>query len=261
MKHILEKGEISHLKGGESRETFLLQYRGKKFVLRRYETKKEADYISRIYKNLKEYKILPQIYYQNGKDLLIEYIDGRNCRKSDTSKVAEQIGRICALINTLRIKGIKSREREFESCIDILRKHRIIDKNASECLKKRYLSYRKELKPERVIDFDDVYPKNFRLRRGRAYLVDLEDFEVKIKGSCIGKAFLRWFKKPLQRKRFLDGYSSVSSSDFLTEEYMQFLYLNFTLYIVSYKLKYNKPINPKDLRRLHELSKGKKITN
>lgn len=259
MKHIIKNGKRSHLRGGESGETFLVEYRKKKFVLRNYETKDEADYIMNIYKKLRRYGFLPEIYVQDGKSLLIEYVEGRDCTKRDTSKVALQVGRICGLINHLKMKGIRLKERSMSSIFKTLREYRIIDEKSYHILQSRYTLLRKKIHPTLAIDFDDVYPKNFRLRNGRVFLVDLEDFDMKVKGSCIGKAFLRWFKKPAQREKFLKGYGSIASIDFLTEDYLQFLYLNFTLYIVAYKLKYNKEINPNDLRRLRILSWGKEI--
>lgn len=229
-------------------------------MLRKYETKKEADYIVTIYKRLKQHGFLPKIYFQEGKNLLIEHIEGRDCTKRDTSKVVAQIGRICELINALKMKGVRLKERNIDVIFKTLKAHSIIKEKSCQVLQSRYTLLKKKAKPSLAIDFDDIYPKNFRLRNGKVFLVDLEDFDMKVKGSCIGKAFLRWFKTPQQRKKFLEGYASAASLDFLTKDYLQFLYLNFTLYIVAYKLKHHQEINPNDLRRLRILSQARKST-
>src|SRR3989338_7736052 len=104
MKHVLKKGEISNLEGGDSEETFLVTYLGKKFVLRKYETVKEANYYASIHKKLEKYDILPKLHYKEKNKLLFEYIEGRDCKKRDALKFAYQVGRICGAINSLKIK-------------------------------------------------------------------------------------------------------------------------------------------------------------
>ncbi len=259
MEHILKEGKISKLKGGDSGETFLVEYRKKKFVLRNYETKGEAEYYLLICKKLKQYGFLPEICYQEGNKILFEYIKGRDCRKSDAFKVAEQVGKICARINRLSIQKNRCKEKSVTSRLQLLRDKGLIDEKQATFLEKRYFQLKKRARPSIAVEFTDVYPENFRLRDGKVYLVDLEGFEKMIKGRGIGKAFLRWFRTPLQRKRFRKGYSSIASTGFLTEEYLQFLYLDFTIFIVSYKLKRRKEINPKDLQRLHDLTEGKTV--
>lgn len=268
MKHILKRSKISKLSGGDSEETFLVEYGRDKFVLRVYETIKEADYNSLIHSKLKKYGFLPKLFYQEKNKLLFEYIEGRDCKKSDALKVAEQVGKICARINQLKIKGSKYAEKNIVSCLQLLKDYRFINEKQKEFLEKKYFELKKKSKPKISMDFDDIYPENFRLRDGKVYLVDFEGFEPKIKGRGIGKGFLRWFRTPAQRKRFKKGYSSVTSSRFLTEDYLQFLYLCFTIFIIVYKIKSTmrhpdirkkKEINPSDLQRLKKFIEGKRI--
>ncbi|MDP3882283.1 MAG: hypothetical protein Q8Q31_05390 [Nanoarchaeota archaeon] len=252
MKHIIHKGNISKLRGGDSEETFLVRYCGKKFVLRIYEDRKTADYYVKVHKKLSKHGFLPALYYQEKNKILVEYIEGRNCKKSDALKVAAQIGKICALINQLRIKENRQKEKEISHLLHRIESNGLITDKESDYLENKYNLLKIKVKPKLAIDFDDVYPENFRLRRGKVYLVDLEGFETKIMGSGIGKAFLRWFKTSKQRRKFRRGYASIASARFLTKEYLQFLYLNFTISIIAYKVKRNQKINPRDRDRLFQ---------
>jgi len=259
VKHIINNGKISKLEGGESGETFLVKYSGKKFVLRRYQTKKEADYYVSVYNKLKKYGFLPDLYFHEDKDILMEYISGRDCKKSDALKVAEQVGRICALISKLKIRSIFNKNKPLEPLLDIMKIKGIIGESSSQSLIKEYYGLKKRVKPKLSIDYDDVHPQNFRLRNGRVYLVDLEEFDLNFKGAGIAKSFLRWFKTDFERKNFLRGYAEISSPDFLTQDYLKFLYLRFTIYIVAYKIKKNLDINPNDLDRLFRFINGKEV--
>lgn len=259
MKHILKQGVISKLEGGDSGETFLVKFAGKSFVLRKYETKKEADYNILIHKKLKKYGFFPELYYQEGNNVLFEYIKGRNCKKSDALSVAKQVGKICARINQLKINSVDYEEKNVASRLKILQNKSIVSREQAVLLEKKYVELKRKVKPKIAIDFDDIYPENFRLKKGRIYLVDIEGFELKIKGRGIGKGFLRWFKTPMQRERFKRGYASVASLGFLTKAYLQFLYLDFTIKNIAYKIRRKKEMRADDLDRLLRFINNKRV--
>ncbi len=260
VKEVLSNGKVSKLKGGDSDETFLVRYGRNKFVLRIYKTNKEADYYSLIHKRLSRYKFLPKLCYKEKNRLLFEYIQGRDCKKSDALKVAYQVGRICAAINQLKISDIYGQKiYSFKHAINIINRHRFFSEDDIIRLRKRYLELKSKANLKMAIDFDDVYAENFRIRKGKVYLVDIEGFERKFKGAGVAKSFLRWFKTPKQRAKFKRGYESIASMKFLKDNTLQFLYLNFIIFNIIYRLKRQKEMNRKDVNRLLTILSGKKI--
>ena len=94
-----KEGAVKSLEGGDTKHTFLLTYRDKKYILRKFSSKKDADYYLSICKRLLKHNFLPKLHYQKGKSCLFEYIEGRDCNKLDASRIARQVGRICGVIN------------------------------------------------------------------------------------------------------------------------------------------------------------------
>lgn len=119
------------------------------------------------------------------------------------------------------------------------------------------MSLKKKVHPKIKLDANDVYPENFRLRKRKVYLVDIEAIRPLFKGQGIAKSFVRWFKTPKQREKFKEGYASVNSINFLTGDYLKFLYLNFFIRSIAIKLRLNTKLNPEDLKRLNLLLEGK----
>jgi len=259
MKNILKKGKITKLEGGDSEETFLIKHKGRKFVLRIYETEKEANYYDLIYKKLEKYNIFPKLYYKEKNKLLFEYIEGRDCKKSDALKVAFQVGRICALINGLNIKKRLFKLKPLRHAINIFRKNKSFKEYQLNQIERRYDRLKNNSHQPIALDFDDVYPQNFRLRKGKIYLVDIEDINYKFKGAGIAKSFIRWFRTPKQRLNFRRGYESIVSMKFLSKKYLQFLYFNFLIFNMVYNIKKDKELNKKDFKLLMVILSGDEI--
>jgi len=259
MKYVLKEGKISKLEGGDSGQTYLVNHNKKKFVLREYENEKAADYYVMVHKKLQQYGFFPNLYYKEKNKILFEYIDGRDCKKSDALKVAYQVGKICATINKLKLRSVDKDSKNVNYALELFRKNNFLNEEDIRALEVRYETMRNKLKPKLTVEFDDVYAENFRLRKGKVYLVDIEDIDYKYQGRGIGKAFLRWFKTKKQRQKFKQGYESIASMKFVTEDYLQFLYLNFLTFSLAYKVKNRKNINPKDKIRLIKIINGEKI--
>lgn len=247
------EGTIKSLEGGDTKHAFLLTYENKKYILRKFSSKKDADHYLSICKKLLKHHFLPKYYHQKGKDVLFEYIEGRDCNKKDASKVAGQVGEICGFVNKLNNKIQYNADKRFFSYIEDLKKANMINKEKASKIKSLYISLKKKVKPKIKLDANDVYPENFRLNKGKVYLVDIEAIKPLFQGHGIAKSFIRWFKTPKQRKKFKEGYKSVNSIKFLTEEYLQFLYLNFFMRSIAIKLRLKTTLNPQDIIRLNSL--------
>ncbi len=253
MRDVLKNGKISKLAGGDTGHAFLLEYKGKKYVLRKFEDEKTAGYYFELCKKLQGHGFLPKIYFKEGKNIVFEYIEGRDCSKKDALKVAFQVGKICALTNKATSDKDYNLDERFISYIKDLENNSLIDKSGYSIALKMYHDLKKKINPKMVIDANDVYPENFRLRDGKVYLVDIEAIKPMIKGFGIAKSFVRWFRTPKQRQNFKKGYSSVNSISFLTEDYLTFLYLNFLARSISIKIRLKTKLNLKDIERFRSL--------
>lgn len=253
MKNILQRATRSKLPGAKSEGVFLLVYRGKKFVLRTYEDETTANRYAIICKRLRGF--VPNICFQGKNQLLFEYIKGRDCTKADALRVARRVGELCARIHKLRKRG-SLKQLNLQNSIALFKKHEILTNEELDTAKLLYLQLKRELKPNITMDLADIYPENFRLRKGNLYLVDIECMEPKIKGSGIGKAFMKWFKTANERKQFIRGYSKIASPKFLTSEMLTFLYLNFLIGNMVHKIQRNKPQSTKNPILLRKILKG-----
>ena len=256
MMRILKQAEITRTKLGDSGQTFLVKYKDKKFILRRCNNKKEADFYIQIYKKLNKYKFLPKIIERSKENILFEFIEGRNCRKSEGKKIIYQVGKICACINKIRFRKFDINKKAYYNLKTLLDKN-VINKEKFEKIKGLYNKLKRKIKPKAAIDSNDVYPENFRLRRGKVYFIDIEAIKPRLKGQGIAKAFIRWFKTSKQKEEFKRGYNSVSSIKFLTEDYLRFCYLNFLLQTIGIKLRKGREFNKEDLKRINLLLKDK----
>lgn len=247
MKHILEKGEIKELlsdkgEGGWSKEVHLVNYLGEKYVVRRCRDIKRAKKFEFLLKKFGEYNFLPKFYGRFGNDILLEYINGRDLRKKESTRVIEQVGKICAMINRNRIK--QKANFRFERWMKSGAEKKLgIEK--SEKVKRIYYYLEKRLDVISSFDCGDLNPDNFRLRKGKVYLVDLDSIIKIVKGYGIGKAFTKWFKKNTERIAFKDGYSKISSIDFLTQEYEDYVILYFLIHEIRLFGKFGIKYKPK----------------
>ena len=189
---IISEGKTKLFDKGSSCKPCLIEYENKKYVLRDYGNGEAKHYFS-IWRKLKKYGFLPKIYFIDGQKILLEYIEGRDCKERDTSAVAFQVGRICAIINGLDVEKDGIENKKFSSIIKKMREFGDFSQQSLASLEKLYENLKIKSKPQLAIEFDDIYCENFKLFKGKVYLIDFEDFTLKIKGLGIGKAFTRWF--------------------------------------------------------------------
>jgi hypothetical protein len=263
MKHILDTGEMRELlsddgSGGWSKEKYLVKYKNQKYALRRCKNQSFADYYSKIHRKLKKHGFLPKLLYSEDIDLVFEYIEGRDCVKADADSVAYRVGKICGLTNQIRKDEVYDLDSKFFKAAKYLIDKKVIEKEKYSKLKNRYY----ELRPKKLTfktDIRDINPDNFRLKGDKIYLVDLEAIETNLKGGCFAKAYIRWFKTPEQRQKFKEGYGSVMSTKFLTNQYVQFLLLNYLIINTCSKIRRGKSYSKLRKERINILIRGRSI--
>lgn len=279
MKHILKKGEITLLMpdeetgGGLSGEVHLVTYDNKKYVVRRCIKISIAKEYENISKRFRKYKFLPKFLGRFGKDVLFEYIEGRDLTKIESLKSLEQMGKIAGYINKVKIKGDVSTRfnkqlKELSTGgYKLTPKEQIKLKRAKnkkfkvvlngeqiKKIKRVYNLLKKKLNPTLALDINDVSPNNFRIdKRGKIYLVDIEGIKPRIKGFGFAKFFLKFGKTSQRKKAYLRGYKSVNSSGYLTEEYLDFIFINFYIQKILYNIKIFDKDYKKTLKSLNQI--------
>lgn len=261
MKKILNNGKISPLIpesgfGGLSKEVHLLDSQGEKYILRKCPNIKTADKYQRIYNSLERYEFLPKLLWRDRTKIIFEYIRGRDCQKSDASSVAFDIGKMAARINDLGNprKIDYDMDEKFLTKLAFLQKKKVLEPLTAREIQEKYLALKEKAKPKLCMDINDVTPSNFRIYRGKVYMVDIEAIKLCPRGVGIAKGFLKWFQTPLQRKKFIQGYRSVSDPSFLTEDYKNFVYIYHLVHNIYFSYQRNK-IPTNQINRLERLLK------
>ncbi|MFW6283475.1 MAG: hypothetical protein ACOC1P_05490, partial [Minisyncoccales bacterium] len=178
MKEILNKGKIKRLlpdenKGALSNETFIINYKNKKYVLRKCKDIDKAKEYENYPKYFEKYNILPRFLYRDKNNLVLEFIEGRDCTKQDADSVAEQVGEIAGIINSKKIKTNLDFNKKFISALSELKEKKVISNKEFNLIKKRYNELLKKINPLTGLDAADIVPANFRLNNGKVFLVDL----------------------------------------------------------------------------------------
>ena len=243
-------------KGALSKEVFLIKYKNKKYVLRECKTKEKAIEYEKYLKFFEKADFLPKFIYRDKNKLVLEFISGRDCTKKDAESVAEQIGEIAGRINNKKIKTSLNFNQKFNSTLNEIKNNNIVSDKEIDLIKKRYLTLLKKIRPLVGLDASDIVTANFRLSKGKVYLVDLGMLGENIIGRGLAKGFLKWFKTKKQRENFLKGYNKYFSSEFLTKDYLEFLYLYFLITNIKFKLN-NKRSNKSNKERLTKLLEDK----
>ncbi|MCH7850213.1 MAG: hypothetical protein IH845_01065 [Nanoarchaeota archaeon] len=259
MKETISKGRISPLVpkigGGLSMEAHLVELGNKKYVVRICKSKQQAKFYESISRRLSKYKILPKFIERQNSNVFFEYLPGRDLKNKENLKIFEQIGSICARINNLEYSSKEDINSSFNKQLseltngkyrkytlqeteekrarrpserhDIRRIKALITKEENKKLRTINKKLITKTKIKVSLDAFDVSPANFRLSNGKVYFVDMDAIKPKIKGIGIAKCFFKWAKNDKQKKAFLNGYLSILENNFLTEEYMDLLYLHF----------------------------------
>lgn len=267
MKHLLKEGVLTKYVappgegGGLSGEVHIIKHHTGTYIVRRCSTLEKALFYEYLAKKFEKYGFLPKLLARHNKDVFYEYISGRNVlNKKDALRVAYDIGKIAAYINTVPARGtINARfykqVRELtEGKFIIDNKVRAANKRAGLSSKTRitpiftraeavrvrtaYRALKKKVKPTLALDMNDTQSANFRITpEGKIYFVDIEAIKPRVKGFSIAKGFQQWFKTKETQRRFLKGYASVLPTKFFTKEYKDFLYLSFFVQMINYRWK------------------------
>jgi len=247
--------EIMKLKrkplGGNSKSKFLVKHGGKKYVLRICGSSNEANRLASLYNGLGKNKFIPKLYEKDGKVLLIEYIPGRDCKKSDAGKLADQIGKMCAIVNNMNSDKKPKIRKRFDLSLSTLKRNKVFGSHELKKLEKVYSKL--ESKSNIGMDLTDVNPENFRIYKDRAYLVDLHAVKSDLKGRGIAKGFTRWFKTIEQQKNFKKSYGRVRSAKFLNTKHYTFCMLVFLVQSIGVKLREKRGLQKEDVARLRKL--------
>jgi hypothetical protein len=266
MNNIIKEGETSLLfpegeGGGLTGETNLVKYHGQKFVLRKCETISKAKYYEHLSKKFEKFGFFPKLVGRVGKNVLFEYIDGRDLKgKGEKINYIEDIGKILGTINKFNFENKIENLflKQVKECVSgnyhhslkvwMARKKRNIRKRPKKVLTKkeakeilkRFNEFKKKLNPKLVYECTDPLPGNFRVRKNKIYLVDIESIKPRYKGLGISKFLLEWGKTKSKQERFVKGYKSKNKIDFLTEEYKEFINLIFLVQRLNFQAQTEK---------------------
>lgn len=266
MKKILKEGRITLLLpegegGGLTGETYLIEHNNKKYVLRKCETLSKAEYYEHLLKKFAKYNFFPKFFGRIGKNVMLEYIEGRDLKeKGEKIEYFKQIGKILGIINKFefesrfenlfikQLKELTSGKYAPSLKVQIARKKRdihtkpkkVLEELQAQKILKFFNSLKKSLNPSVVYECTDPMPSNFRLRKNKIYLVDIDSIKPRYKGMGISKFFLEWGKTPLRRNKFTEGYKQNNSLSFFTHEYKKFMDLNFLIQKLNFQTQTGK---------------------
>ncbi|MFA5856330.1 MAG: hypothetical protein WC867_03165 [Candidatus Pacearchaeota archaeon] len=231
IKEILEFGEVKLLEcpkggGGMTKEVHLAILDNQKYILRRCNSSENLERYKKYSLALSNSGIIPTMYEIDGRDILYEFIEGRDLSYEDKNQ-ARKIGRMQAIVNQIPNDIVKDVDGSFFNGAIYLVENKVISEEEFKTACHRYANYRPE-KIEIVSELTDSIPRNFRMDNNcDTYLVDIDAIWHLTKGRGFAKAYLKWFTCPDSRKEFLEGYKEVADPSFFTDEYKQFLYLSF----------------------------------
>ncbi|MFH1452091.1 MAG: hypothetical protein ABIF88_02880 [archaeon] len=267
-KFDLKKGVLAPIipesGGGLSMETYLLEKGKNKYIVRRCNSEKRAEYYEVILKRLSKYGVLPKQIKRNGKNIIYEYLCGRDLKKKENFKVFEQVGQVCAKINSVKklteediniifykqleelrkgsyrkftldeMKG--KRKRRPNERHDIRRIKPLITNNEEDKIKRINNSLIENTKAIVCLDAVDVSPANFRLSKGKVYFVDIGGIKTTIKGIGLAKGLWGWAQTEKQRLAILHGYFSISKEEF-SEDYLNLIRLHYIIQSLHDRVK------------------------
>lgn len=259
-KELIRKGKIELLfpeggGGGLTGEVHLLTYDDQKIVIRRCINLGKAKYYEFLSKKLGKYGFLPKFLGRFGKDVAYEYLEGRDLKEKEKLIVFEELGRIGGLINSEsyrknidlefynKMNELVSGEFSFNKKVIICRKRDNIRKKPKKVfsreeaikIKRLYKKIKKIVNPKITLDAVDFVAGNFRLSKGKIYLVDIECIKPSLKGQGIIKFFKEWGKTTPKKKAFLKGYKKSNKADFLSQYYLDLISLRFTVNALWFK--------------------------
>lgn len=266
LKKIINEGEISQLfpegeGGGLTGETHLVKHNNQKFVLRRCESISKAKYYEHLSEKFEKFGFLPKLIGRSGKNVLFEYIEGRDLKgKGERIKYIGEIGKILGIINKFKFESKTENLfcKQIRECVSgkykpslkvlIARKRRKIRKKPKKVLTEKqaksilklFNKIKSKLKAKIVYECTDPMPGNFRVRKNKIYLVDIESIKPRYKGLGVSKFLLEWGKDPLKKRKFIEGYEKSNSLKFFNKEYKKFIDLTFLIQRLHFQVQTGK---------------------
>lgn len=244
-----------------SGEAHLLCAGRAKYVLRRCADRSKALSYERLSGKFGRYGFLPSILERSGSDVIYEYIEGRDLvgRWECLANIAA-VGRILGILNSHSFHGAfhdgASRQLEelssgnYEPSVKVTaarrrrgvteKPDRILDAREAGGILSCYERLRGMARPTVSYDCSDPTPGNFRLRRGKVYLTDVESILPRYRGYGVWKFFREWGRSASQKGAFMEGYRRVGNPSFLTSEYEAFIELAFLIKKLNFEAQTGK---------------------
>jgi Choline/ethanolamine kinase len=277
MKKILKEGKISILlpdgEGGAlSGEVHLIEHKDKKYVVRICSDIIKAKYYEEISKKLEKKKIIPKFLGRHKNNVFYEYIEGRDLKQNEKLDIFEQLGEIGAQVNKLKTNVNPEREfydllkqlstGKFKPSVKVINRRKrskirkkpkkVFSKKDAVKIKELYKLLKNKTKANISLDISDFIPGNFRLRKGKVILVDIESIKPAIKGKGIAKGFQNYIKSKKRQEKFIKGYNKISSSKFISESYKDLYQLLFAVQASHFKTQVARNYD-EDVKKIFDL--------
>ncbi|NQU79214.1 hypothetical protein HQ545_05605 [Candidatus Woesearchaeota archaeon] len=228
---------------------------GKKYKLRYFKRLRTAWSIE---KSAREHPdVFPKFYGREGRYLLFEWIEGPELSKLSL-KTCKELGRICGEVHEVAEELPASKGRKiFAGYVKKLKP--FLDKKTLDKLMELYDEKISKIDCVVVKEISDMHSGNFKYnpKTKRLVMIDDEGITHRIKGVGMYKAFIKWMKAK-EKKAFLEGYNETHSSEYVTDEYHDFL----TFWVIVKDLQ-NKSImgvdHTKQLNAFNEYMSKQKI--
>jgi hypothetical protein len=254
---------IPKLGGGLSMETYLWIDGKNKYIVRKCNSDKKAESYEAFSKKLSKYKVVPKLIRRKDRDMIYQYLQGRDLEKKESLKIFEEIGKICAKFNKLNAKNVEidlpfdnqlnqletgdykkftskemmeKRKRRPNERHDVRRIKPLITKEEKEKIKNINKALFEKTKIKFCLDAVDVSPANFRLSGGNIYFVDIEGIRKTMMGVGLAKAMWGWAETKNQRQAIMRGYFSLSKQK-SSKEFLNLIKLHYIIQSLHDRIK------------------------
>ncbi|MEK6960374.1 MAG: hypothetical protein AABX47_04320 [Nanoarchaeota archaeon] len=242
----------SNLNDADSGEVFLVEDRGRRYKLRICDDVAQARYIESNIMKVRSKGVMTHYIGRQGRNLLFEYIPGRDLRKDEDCDTVYKVGQIVGRVHAIKVQRPSDPDAKFHRSLNYLIDQELLDQEDKKKIEENFHRLKPEGKTEYSMDIQDINPSNFRKGDdGQVHLVDEENVIPNLKGYGFIKPFLHWFKDEHKRS-FLEGYRSVADDSFFDDRFRQFVQLNYLVIHASKLHKKKRPCN-KDLGWLRNL--------
>jgi len=226
---------------GFTGQVFLVRDKKKvKYKLRKCPSVKEAKRIESLMKKMRHQ--MPEYLGRDRQYLLHAYFAGQNVEDKLTLKQCREMGRLYAEVHQIEVEGSPEKNRDrFFQCAKELFACKAIAKTQYNKVVLLFKALEKSVGHHLALEFMDLTPANFMQKDKQMVFVDDEGIHISFKGSGLAKIYEKLNKK--QQNAFFKGYESVAKTEWLTEEYHQFILLYRLILIVHFRVKKGIPLD------------------